>query len=175
MCLFKVNTGCREQEVCGLRWEWEVQVPELQTSVFIIPGARVKNREDRLVVLNRIGRSVIEEARGKHPEFVFTYRGHLVQRINNNGWRCARRSVGLTQVRVHVLKHTYGRRLRAVGVPLETRRVLLGHKNGDITTHYSAPELQELIDAAERVCHDDFGKTSAVTLLKKKAVNGSDR
>lgn len=34
------------------------------------------------------------------------------------------------------------------GVPLETRRALLGHKNGDITTHYSAPELQELIEAA---------------------------
>ena len=168
MCLFKLNTGCREQEVCRLRWEWEVQVPELKSSVFIIPGARVKNREDRLVVLNRVARSVIEEAWGKHPEYVFTYRGHPVQSINNTGWQCARRSVGLTQVRVHDLKHTYGRRLRAAGVPLETRRALLGHKNGDITTHYSAPELQELIDAAERVCHEEFGKTSAMTLLKKK-------
>jgi integrase len=175
MCLFKVNTGCREQDVCGLRWEWEVQVPELQSSVFIILGARVKNREDRLVVMNRIARSVIEEARGKHPDFVFTYRGHRVQSINNNGWQCARRSVGLTQVRVHDLKHTYGRRLRAAGVPLETRRVLLWHKNGDITTHYSAPELQELIEATERVCGQNFGKTSAVTLLKKKAVNGLAR
>jgi integrase len=124
--LFKVNTGCREQEVCGLRWEWEVQVPELKSSVFIIPGARVKNREDRLVVMNRVARSVIEEARGKHPDFVFTYHGHLVRRINNNGWRCARRSVGLSQVRVHDSKHTCGRRLRAAGVPVETRRVLLG-------------------------------------------------
>ena len=53
--------------------------------------------------------------------------------------------------------------------------MLLGHKNADITTHYSAPELQELIDAAERVCCDDFGKTSAMTLLKKKAVNGLGR
>ena len=26
MALFKVNTGCRDQEVCLLRWEWEVQV-----------------------------------------------------------------------------------------------------------------------------------------------------
>ena len=172
MCLFKVNTGCREQEVCGLRWEWEVQVPELETSVFIIPGVRVKNREDRLVVMNRVARSVIEEARGAHPQYVFTYRGHPVQCINNNGWQRARRLVGLTQVRVHDLKHTYGRRLRAAGVPLETRKVLLGHKNGDITTHYSAPELQELFDAAERVCGQNFGKTSAMILLKKKAVNG---
>ncbi len=65
------------------------------------------------------------------------------------------------QVRVHDLKHTYGRRLRAAGVPLKTRRVLLGHKNGDITTHYSAPELQELIDVAERVCYENFGSDVA--------------
>ena len=31
MALFKVNSGTREQEVCGLRWEWEVRVPELDT------------------------------------------------------------------------------------------------------------------------------------------------
>lgn len=170
MCLYKVNTGCREQEVCGLRWEWEVDVPELGTSVFLIPGACVKNREERLVVLNRVARSVVNEARGKHPTFVFTYRGRPIRCINNNGWQCARKKVGLPQVRVHDLKHTFGRRLRAVGVPLETRKVLLGHRNGDITTHYSAPELEELISAAELVCDENFGKTSARTLLKRKAV-----
>ena len=52
MALFKVNTGCRDQEVCGLRWEWEVTVPELGTSVFFIPGSQVKNGDERLVVLN---------------------------------------------------------------------------------------------------------------------------
>jgi hypothetical protein len=31
---------------------------------------------------------------------------------------------GFRNVRVHDLKHTFGRRLRAAGVPLETRRVL---------------------------------------------------
>ena len=38
MALFKVNTGCREQEVCGLRWRWEQPVPELETTVFVVPG-----------------------------------------------------------------------------------------------------------------------------------------
>lgn len=61
---------------------------------------------------------------------------------------------GFRTLHVHDLKHTFGRRLRAAGVSLETRKVLLGHKNGDITTHYSAPEIQELIDAANRVCFD---------------------
>jgi len=84
MCLFKVNTGCREQEVCQLRWDWEIQVPELDTSVFIVPGAMVKNHEDRLIVLNRIASSVIEEVRGAHPDHVFTYKGKPVQNINNS-------------------------------------------------------------------------------------------
>jgi integrase len=75
MALFAVNTGCRDGEVCGLRWEWEVEVPELGTSVFIIPGARVKNGDERLVVLNRVARSVIDRRRGHHPLYVFTYEG----------------------------------------------------------------------------------------------------
>ena len=64
MALFAVNTGCRDQEICRLRWEWEVSVPQLGTSVFIIPGTRVKNGDERLVVLNRVARSVVEERRG---------------------------------------------------------------------------------------------------------------
>ena len=65
--------GCARS--ASLRWEWEVEVPELGTSVFIIPGARVKNGEERLVVLNRIARSVVEARRGQHATHVFTYEG----------------------------------------------------------------------------------------------------
>jgi integrase len=168
MCLFKINTGCREQEVCRLRWEWEIKVPELDTSVFIIPGARVKNGEDRLVVLNRVAKSVVEGVRGMHPTHVFCYRDHPVRKINNSAWKRLRGTVGLKHVRVHDLKHTFGRRLRAAGVPLETRKVLLGHRNGDITSHYSAPELAELLEAANRVCEGKSGKTPALVVLKQK-------
>ncbi|MEQ1669545.1 MAG: site-specific integrase [Hyphomicrobium sp.] len=76
MALYAVNTGCRDSEICNLRWEWEVDVPQLGTSVFIIPGSRVKNGDERLVVLNRIARSVVESRRGFDPTHVFTYDGH---------------------------------------------------------------------------------------------------
>ncbi len=162
MYLFKVNTGCREQEVCQTRWDWEVGIPELDISLFVVPGEMVKNREERLIVLNRVAKSVVEEVRGEHPDYVFTYKGHAVQKINNSSWKRVRKSIGLVQVRVHDLKHTFGRRLRAAGVPLETRKVLLGHGNDDITTHYSAPELEELIEAANKVCATQSGKTPAL-------------
>ncbi|MEW6348278.1 MAG: hypothetical protein AB1646_04400 [Thermodesulfobacteriota bacterium] len=67
IALFKINTGCRGQEVCNLRWEWEVQVPELNPSVFIVPRKMVKNREERLVGLNRLAKEAVEEMRGVHP------------------------------------------------------------------------------------------------------------
>jgi integrase len=188
MALFKVNTGCREQEVCGLRWEWEIAIPELDTSAFIIPGSQVKNGEDRLVVLNRTAKSVIESVRGEHGEYVFTYlapaaeRRERVGRIYNSAWKRARKAAaeqyeavlgqmcpeGFRKVRVHDLKHTFGRRLRAAGVSYEDRQDLLGHKSGRITTHYSAAELENLIAAANAVCEGKSRKSPALVVLKKR-------
>jgi integrase len=78
-------------------------------------------------------------------------------------------------IRVHDLKHTFGRRLRAAGVPLETRKILLGHKNSDITTHYSAPELEELIEAENWVCEGKSGKTPALVVLRHRTRNALSR
>jgi integrase len=164
MALFTVNTGCRDREVCQLRWEWEVKVPEIDSAVFIVPGQFVKNGQDRVVILNRIAKEVIERQRGKHAEFVFTYRQKPITRILNNGWKEARIKTGLLQVRVHDLKHTFGRRLRAAGVSFEDRQDLLGHKSSRITTHYSAGELTSLLNAANKVCEADNCQT--LTLLK---------
>lgn len=168
MALFKVNTGCREAEVCSLRWDWEIDVPALGTSVFIIPDYRVKNREDRLVVLNRVAASVVDEMRGMHAEYVFTYHGHGVQRIYGAAWRKARERAGLPDVRVHDLKHTFGRRLRAAGVSFEDRQDLLGHKSGRITTHYSGPELRSLIEAANKVCSQGNDSEDMLTVLRRR-------
>jgi integrase len=165
MALFAVNSGCRDQEICNLRWEWEMLVPELGTSVFIIPATQVKNGDERLVVLNRIARSVIEARRGIDPDYVFTRDGKPLSRMMTSAWKRARQRVGLPQVRVHDLKHTFGRRLRAAGVSFEDRQDLLGHRSGRITTHYSAAELSRLIEAAEMVV-DRAGAQPELVVLR---------
>lgn len=152
MALFAVNTGCRDGEVCHLRWEWEVRIPELGTSIFRIPGTFVKNGDAKIVVLNRVALSVVDSVRGQHPEYVFSYKGKPTQRMLNSAWVRARRAVGLFQVRVHDLRHTFGKRLRAAGVSYEDRQDLLGHRSGRITDHYSAAELSKLMEAANRIC-----------------------
>ena len=169
MSLFAVNTGCRDSEICSLQWRWEVQVPEIDTTVFIVPGDLVKNGDDRLVVLNNVAKSVVESVRGKHHSHVFTYRGHPVKRMLNSAWLHARRNVRLEQVRVHDLKHTFGRRLRAAGVGFEDRQDLLGHRSGRITTHYSAAELPRLIEAANSVC-ERSGKRPELVVLRRPGI-----
>jgi len=169
MALFGVNSGCRDSEICNLQWEWEVKVPELDTSVFIIPGRHVKNGDDRLVVLNQVALSVIEARREVHPTHVFTYNGKPVTRMLNGAWLRARKRADMTNVRVHDLKHTFGRRLRAAGVSFEDRQDLLGHRSGRITTHYSAPELSRLIDAANLVCDRGEEQPGLVVLRRVSA------
>ncbi len=138
----------------------------METSVFIVPDELVKNGEERLIVLNSVAKSVIEEVRGIHPEFVFTFRGRPIKRMLNSGWKAAREATGIS-VRVHDLKHTFGRRLRSAGVSYEDRQDLLGHRSGRITTHYSAAELSNLMAAAELVCQST-GNGPTLTLLKRR-------
>ncbi|WP_367616412.1 tyrosine-type recombinase/integrase [Pseudomonas farsensis] len=189
MALFKVNTGCREQEVCKLRWEWEISVPELGTSVFLIPadfGGRhensgVKNRDERLVVLNSVAKSVIDGQRGISREWVFPYNGTGMHRMNDSAWKKARVRAaklwqeqhlrpahpGFASIRIHDLKHTFGRRLKAAGVTEEDRKSLLGHKNGSVTSHYSGAELGQLIEAANKVSATD-SRGPVLTILKRR-------
>ena len=84
----------------------------------------------------------------------------------NSSWCRVREKVGLAQVRVHDLKHTFGRRLRAAGVSFEDRQDLLGHRSGRMTTHYSAAELSKLIEAANTVCERNGNKPELVVLRR---------
>lgn len=195
MALYKVNSGCRGQEVCKLRWDWEIRVPELNTSVFLIPAgfggrsekAGVKNGDERLVILNKVAMNIIDKQRGLHKELVFPYGqpdqfgATAMHRMNDSAWRKARKRaadkwekanqspahLGFRSFRIHDLKHTFGRRLRAAGVTLEDRNILLGHKNGSITSHYSTAELGQLIEAANKVSATD-SRGPALTILRRK-------
>jgi hypothetical protein len=149
----------------------ELDTPEIKRTVFVLPEWVTKNKQARVVVLNDVAQRIVDELRGQHPTYVFTWedrkgRRRRFCRLNNSGWKAARRRAaahyqqelgrpapdGFRRVRVHDLKHTCGRRLRAAGVSLEDRQDILAHKTGRITTHYSAPEIGNLVAAVNRMC-----------------------
>lgn len=183
--MFCVNVGPREQEIVALRWAWERRIPELDSDgframAFILPKEFNKNGRERLLLLNRTAQGVIDKQRGKHDEFVFTYEGKPLGGLYNKAWQKARsraakkyREVlnmecptGFATLHFHDLRHTFGRRLRAAGVSNETRADLLGHAKGkDVTTHYSAGELKELLDAVRKI-EVPMGSAPTLTVLR---------
>ena len=113
MALFDLNTGVRDDVVCSLQWNWEVPIPQLGVSAFIVPSAHVKGvrgkKTDRVLVCNTVAQSVVERQRGKHATHVFTYRRERVknadtapvmpyrpvQTMNNTAWQSGRKKAGL--------------------------------------------------------------------------------
>ena len=192
MSTFAVHTGAREQEVCQLSWRWEVQVPELDSLVFVVPSEVAKSGRERVLVLNSAAKAVVERQRGKHPERVFTLNAVPLTKIYNSAWKRARRDAaaaypktigeecptGFLNIRVHDLRHTFGRRLRALGVSLEDREDLLGHASVRMTTHYSAAEIGQLMRAVEKLVEMESHQSPTVTMLramrqtKKMSENG---
>jgi len=165
MVLYTVNTGARDDNVCGLRWEWEVPVPELERSVFVIPGEHYKAKRRHVQILNDVAWRVVQQCRGMHKDFVFVYRRERVKdfdvepvmpydridTMNNTGFQSARKAAGLAGVRIHDLRHTFGQRLREADVPAEDRALLLGHAVEGMPQHYSTSTIARLVDVANKV------------------------
>ena len=164
MALFAVNTGARDENVCGLRWDWEVPVEEAGRSVFVIPASEFKSKRPHVLILNDVAWRIVQAQRGRHKEFVFVYRRERVvnldktpvmkfrrvETMNNTAFQTARSQAGLA-VRVHDLRHTYGQRLRDAGVREEDRALLLGHAIDGMAQHYATATVARLIEQANRV------------------------
>ena len=158
MALFAVNTGLRDDNICGLRWCWERPVPELQRSVFVVPASEFKGKRPHVAILNDVAMNVVESCRGNHPDYVFVYQNerkvmdaNRVETNNNSAWQKARSRARLPQVRVHDLRHTYGQRLRDAGVSNEDRAVLMGHASKTMSEHYATPTIAKLVEMSNQV------------------------
>lgn len=71
--------------------------------------------------------------------------------MNNNAWQRVRREAGLQGVRIHDLRHTFACRLRAVGVSMEDREVLLGHANHSMAGHCASADVGRLLKQANLI------------------------
>jgi integrase len=90
-------------------------------------------------------------SRGKHPQWVFSYRGKRLKRMNTTAWKRARREAGLPDVRVHDLRHAFATRLRAAGVGEEDRAALLGHARRTMPELHASADVGRLVALANRV------------------------
>ena len=170
MTLFDLNTGARDEVVCGLKWEWEIAVPEIGVSVFEIPREGVKGRKrSRMLICNTVAQSIIESQRGVNPIYVFTYNGHRVETMNNSAWQRARRLANLDDLHVHDLRHTVGMRLREAEVREETIADILWHTRQGMTAHYSVAQASELVQALNRITHEGNRTNRSLAMIAREA------
>jgi len=177
MALFALQTGARDAVVCGLRWEWEIPVPELGLSVFEVPRKAVKgSQRARVLVCNSVAQSIVESVRGNHPEFVFVYgerrkrsKPGPMETMNNTAWQRARTKAELGDLHVHDLRHTVGMRLREASVKEETIADILWHNRRGMTAHYSMAQIVEIRDALELITDERnrFNKSLSMLVREK--------
>lgn len=180
MSLFVLNTGARDDNTCGLLWEWERQIADVGRSVFVVPPEHFKTNRSHVLILNDVAWRVVQESRGVHPTHVFAWRRERVvnfdqepvmefspvQTMNNTAFQGARKAAGLEGVRIHDLRHTFAQRLRDAGVSPEDRALLLGHAVDGMPQHYATATVARLIAESNKV----QGTIDRTTLLK--VVNG---
>jgi integrase len=171
---FAMNTGCRKEEIFGLKWTDRRWVPELDIKgpdgtvlerMYVFVLSDTKNSEQRAVILNSIARKAVSIQRKwqdkyQQSEYVFPsrHKGFIGNRCRGAGkiWADAWRKAGLpsgplVKRGIHSARHTFAHRLRSVGTPQEDRNALLGHARTNLAEHYATPDIERLLAWAEKI------------------------
>ena len=127
-----VLTGCRRNEVLGLRWEdldfeaGEMRLVDSKTGARVVPMP--PPAAEVLAALPRVpGNPWVFPGRKKRTH----------QRNLNDSWNRVRERAGLDGVRLHDLRHSYASRALALGEGLPMIGKLLGHRKVQTTARYS--------------------------------------
>jgi integrase len=143
---FALATGCRAREITGLEWS---RVDLGRRTAWL---DQTKNGTPRGVPLNADAVAVLEEQRGKHPRFCFTYRGRpIAWELTNNAWHSALRKAGIEDFRFHDLRHTWASWHRQAGTSCDELKDLGGWKSRVMVDRYAKFATEHLAVAAARI------------------------
>ena len=153
MAAFSVATGLRQGNVKGLEWKYV----DLERRHAWIPGSKHKNGRAHAVPLNELAYAVLQKQIGKHPTWVFTFRGEpIVFQTSTRAWKEALKRAGIEDFRWHDLRHTFATWHRQAGTPTHELQKLGGWKTGSMVERYAHVAPEALQGAAARL--DVLGK-----------------
>jgi integrase len=144
-------TGCRKGEALSMRW----QDIDLAVGKWTKPAAVTKTGIDHDVPLSAPARQLlidISEQQG-HGVYVFpsaTSRGGHVSDIQYV-WETVCDAAGISNLRIHDLRHSYASYLASSGVGLPVIGALLGHTQASTTARYAHLFDDPLRAATEKV------------------------
>jgi integrase len=147
MVAFTLATGLREANVCGLTW----QQIDLQRRVAWFHADEMKGNKTHTVPLINDAVVILRQQIGKHPVWVFTYRGDRVNSINNHAWRKALKRAGIENFREHDLRHTWASWHVQEGTPLHILKELGGWESMEMVLRYAHLSADHLAPYASNV------------------------
>lgn len=143
---FALATGCRASEIKKLEWN---RVDLTRRTAWL---NQTKNGTPRGVPLNRDAIKVLEEQRGIHPRFCFTYKGKPIGwELTNDGWHNALKKAGIQDFRFHDLRHTWASWHRQAGTSCDELKDLGGWKSREMVDRYAKFATDNLTAAAARI------------------------
>ena len=147
--LLLVLTGCRHNEILGLRWDdlnfdsGEMRLPDSKTGPRMVPMPSAAAK-----VIGGLSRT---------PDNPFVFPGRKKGtrlRSLNDSWGRVRGRARLDGVRLHDLRHTYASRALALGHSLPMIGDLLGHRMVRTTSRYAHLERGAVREAAADIAGD---------------------
>ncbi|THD58770.1 MAG: DUF4102 domain-containing protein [Bradyrhizobium sp.] len=141
-------TGARRGEVLGMRWS----ALDLTKGIWTKPAAETKQASLHVVPLSEPVVTLLKAIERGKSEFVFpsdSTTGHVVE-ISKAWWKL-RESAGLSDLRIHDLRHSFASYLASSGASLPLIGALLGHSNPTTTARYAHLFMDPQRAAAEKV------------------------
>jgi len=177
--LAAVMTGMRQGELLALRWQdvdWSAQRVRVNRNYVDGQYGTPKSRRGRSVPLaDRLGgeldRLYRASAYQADADLVFgnphtgrPMNGHTLTRT----YQSALKAAGVRRVRFHDLRHTFGTRMAAAGVPMRTLQEWMGHRDFRTTLIYAdyAPGAHEV-----ELVNGAFASTNLSTSLNANQGN----
>jgi len=155
---FALQTGLRASNITRLEWS-EIDFDRCHA---YIPAHQSKSGKAIAVPLNTVAMEVLRKQKGKHPRFVFSYKGEPVRWFSNKAWKKALLRAGIHNFKWHDLRHTWASWHVQSGTSLQELQQLGGWASFEMVLRYAHLSSDHLRGAAERI--------SATNLLQSKVV-----
>jgi integrase len=140
-------TGARRGEVLSAKWEQFEKKP----GWWVKPPTSTKQKREHEIPLSAPARQLLASLPKLNDDWVFPGRGGRCHRINlDRSWGMICKAAGITDLRIHDLRHSYASTLVSAGVSLPVIGDLLGHSQPQTTARYAHLYDDTLLKAAER-------------------------
>ncbi len=150
---FALATGLRKRNITHLEWN---QI-DMQRRVAWIHPDQAKARKAIGVPLNSDALSIIRKQFGQHDQFVFVYKGRVINQVNTKAWRNALKKANIENFRWHDLRHTWASWHVQSGTPLNVLQELGGWSCSEMVQRYAHLSSEHLLPHAESIVSKTAG------------------